>query len=815
MEIAANRTSSVRCLDLAIECVWLLVIFTVPVVFNPFSLNAFYFIKALAMVLLVCVMLGLVIARWMLNLRESGYLQALRLIKRSPLQVAAAVYGFLWVISTLFSIMPFKSIWGNLGGTVGLPPNLAWVVFFLVMANDIRSREQVFRALYVLLISSGAVALVGIIQYFVPGILPWFRFQGRVFSTDGNPLFLSAFLSMTLPVTLAMIILNWYGSKQIRRNLAIFTGLLVLFVLQLCCLTMAQYSLTLLLFVVGIFSFFVLISLLSRSKMAIALSVLFLLIIAVTAGVLLGPMLVSEGGVANNQDSVSTAEQAGLPTISIRVQSWMAAASIITESPEIISFQDRNHWLRRAIGYGPETLVAVIQTRFPDALKSRYTFDSTVIAQPENHYLFLGVTIGMLGLLAFLSILFLFFLLGFRLLMRNGDRESVTIISALIAAVAQYCVYILLNASVVTPELVFWVSLALMSAVARMHTVSTTAEPVLREPLPGENGFQSGSVSGGLRWVPASLAIAFFVGLSIHITVTPLVANMKVQKGLNSWSSDRTAALALIREATLLEPHQAYYLNFAGSIAFATARMENEPQRTAALLKTSEGYYSEAVQQEPQMAVWYYRLGDLDTYWAASCDKAKLADAISAYRKADLIFPGNAVILNKWATALMLNGDYTGSAAKLADSQRCDPSWVQTRYFEGLLQASKGNDEAAAGLFLSPVKNSYEGIRYFIDFCDSVSEYGKIALVKKALAEHVELTGGDWMPVAFLGIADVCAGDFAEAASAFRHSADLVPLREKGILAGAVQAMTMREAGFQESGRQIVDSLMRPAAKGN
>ena len=100
--------------------------------------------------------------------------------------------------------MPYKSLWGNLAGTVGLLTNMSWILFFIIVALKMRRRSQLFRALYVLLISSGLVSIIGILQFIDPHVLPWFNFQGRAFSTDGNPLSLSAFIAMILPITLAM-----------------------------------------------------------------------------------------------------------------------------------------------------------------------------------------------------------------------------------------------------------------------------------------------------------------------------------------------------------------------------------------------------------------------------------------------------------------------------------------------------------------------------------------------------------------------------------------------------------------------------------
>jgi tetratricopeptide (TPR) repeat protein len=799
-------------LDKAIELVWLLVIFTVPLYFNPFTLNCFYFVKSLALVILVCTMLGLVIAQFILRTRRIKPEPLVYIIKKSPLQTAAIALGLVWIISTIFSIMPYKSIWGNLSGTVGVLTNISWIIFFIIIAFKITSRTQLFRALYVLLVSSGLVSLVGILQYIDPHVLPWFTFEGRVFSTDGNPLSLSAYIAMILPITLAMVVLTWYGSPGQRRSKIAFSCLLVLFALQLGCLALAQYSITLLLFVVGIFAFFALIGIFLQRKATIALSMFFLFLIIIIAGVLLGPMLLPESNdidVGNQSGAVAAAEQVGLPTLSIRVDSWRSAANVIIQSPDIPYFQDNYHWLRRVIGYGPETFIAVSQTRFPSSLRSQYTFDSLVIAQPENYYLYLGATIGILGLLAFLSVLAIFALVSFRSLLLSKDRGATVLLSAFIAAIVQYCVHIFFNTSVIDPELVFWTVLGLTVALSRMQSVSVGDVAELPDKSSSsKTGFSDRQSPGSMRKIISAAVIVIFVVVGLCLTLPPLLANMKIQSGLALVGKDKNAALALYQDATRIEPHQSYYFNFVGNLAFLMAQENNGTAEKQDLLKTSEDAYLHAIEQEPQMAIWYYRLADIDVYWAMIENNSKYYDACSLYEKADRLFPGNAVILNKWAFALTLHNDYSGAEAKINEAEHSDPAWIQTAYFRGLVQASTGNVAEAGKLFLSQTANKFKDMRYFVNFCSLAAEYGKAPLIRDALKTQVNGAKSDWVGFAYLGVSNKYSGDFSESINAFRQSAVLVPEENKMILAGTIQAMFSNNSNWQTAGDEIIGSLM-------
>ncbi|MCX6007342.1 MAG: tetratricopeptide repeat protein [Chloroflexi bacterium] len=801
-------------LDVLTEGAWLLLIFLLPVYFNPLCYNAFYFVKALALVFLVSLLLGLVLAQWFLapHTVKVGELPAK--IQKSPLQFASVVLGIIWVVSTIFSVMPGKSLWGNLAASTGFIPNLAWIIFFLIVSQRVKDRSQVFRALYTLLISSGVVSLVGILQFIRPDILPGFQYYGRVFSTDGSPLSLSGFLAMTLPVTLALIILNWYGWGSQPRSKLKFAALLVLFGLQLCCLAFAQYSITLLLFIIGIFVFFALIGIFLQRKTTLALSILAILLVAVIAFVLLGQMLLTEKtdlSVEKQSTNELIAEQAGLPTLTIRMQNWKCAADVIIDSPEIPFNKDSLHFLRRFIGYGPETFIATSQLKFPGSLKSGYTFKLQLISQPENHYLYLGVTLGILGLLAFLGLLSVFFYRGFRLLSLSNNKEIIVLTAAFVASIAQYCAHIFFNPSVMAPELVFWLVLGLTVALAKVDSTGNLGCRAGASTTGCATGATPGA--GKLRKLMSVLIIIIFVAVGCGLTLPLLIANMKVQRGFILWDKDQSLALTSFSEATRIGPDQANYHDILGNIAFSMAgEAKTDPDMKSTLLTLGEYASNAAIQLEPQLAIYRYRLADREMYWIMTGSEEKNANILYLYQEADQLFPGNAVILNKWALALILMRDYKEAGQKLLESEKSDPSWVQTSYLKGLLNMYEGNIDEAGDLFVSPIKNELDNIGYFINFCGQVAHYGEIGLVKDALGEYVKNKNDDWTGFALLGIADIYSGNPAEALADFEKASMVVPDKDAALLAAIIETLLGQYQNFHNESGEIIKGLMEKAA---
>ncbi|MHB8085536.1 MAG: hypothetical protein ACYDHZ_06900 [Dehalococcoidia bacterium] len=803
-------------LEKAIEYVWLLTIFLVPLAYDPFCLNPYYFVKSLVLVFLVCILTGLVLAQWLLREPEISWRELPDKLKRSPLQTAVVVFGLIWIISTACSIMPYKSLWGNLAGSVGLLPNIAWIIFFLILSQKVRSLKQVYRALSALVIASAIICLIGIVQFF---FAPWLLLDGRVVSIDGNPLSLSGFIAMILPVTLALIMLTWYGQLSRTRKWIGFIGLLVVFALQMSCLALAQYSITLLVFIIGIFAFFVLAGIFLQRKVTLTLSILALVLVVMVAAVLIGQMVIPQNGVLPGQSrnpNATVAEQVGLITLPVRLQTWQCALDVIVQSPEVHYLQDNLHGLRRLIGYGPETFIAMSQTRFPPAWKARYTFGSLVIAQPENHYLYLAVTLGILGLLSFLAILGIFFYRSFKYLLRSRAKHLILLMSAFIAAILQYCVHVFFDPSVITPEVVFWLVLALAVALIKMDASGEITPPVKQAGMGNEGHKAEDSGAGLVRKVTAGIVFVIFIAIGAGLTINPFLANTYIESGLRLYNIDKAAAMAMYSEAARIEPQQSYYHNFLGNLAYMSAQESKDPQEKSTLLTLSESAYKKAISVDPAMAIWYYRLADVDVYWALNGDKSKFDDALGLYEKADSIFPANAVILNKWALALIFKEDYPAAEQILADSARSDPLWVQTSFFQGLLQIYQSNEGVAADSLITPVKGATD-VSYYINFCSVLTNYraDEIHPVIAVLKSRLNTDQSDWKGYMLLGISDVYGADYQDSVQAFKNSAEIVPDEDITLLAGVVNAMLSNQSTYQADRQQIVGGLMDRESKIN
>ncbi len=804
-------------LDACIEVTWLLLIFLLPVYFNPLGYEVFYLAKSLLLQFTVCVLLGFYAAQLFVASDKRPAVPLATTIKQSPLQIAVLVFGVFWIISTIFSITPEASLWGSLARKDGLISIIAWITFFLIVADKMRQRAQVYRALYMLVFSSSVVCIIGILQFIDPRFLAWFSFNDRISSTDGNPLSFSAFIAMVMPVNLALAVITWYRQPvDSKRNIKL-TGFLIIFVLQMACLCLAQYSVTLLLFIPGIFLFLLLTGIFLHRKATVLLSSVALLSLLALAAVLLGQLAINRAvkpPSGKTQQSVTVADSVGLNTLDRRLSIWKCAFNVICDSPEVPFYTDNYHGMRRLIGYGPETFVILSQTRFPASLRSEDAYNSTLTGQPENHYLYLGATIGILGLAAFIAVILLFLYLVFRIFRSRADREILILSAAFVAGIAQYCAYILFNPTAVVPELTFWLILSLTVVVGRIAGSNDAVNAEQMDVCIQTDISGSPPVSKSKKCL-AILIIVVSVITGFTLIKDTLLADIKLSTAVHAWPRDITGSMNAFIDATNLEPREAVYSGYMGSRLYILAVLTENPAEKQKMLDLSASTYEKARGRESYLAYWSYKTADVYAYQANNCNPGKWADALRLYERSDVQLPGNAVILNKWALALMLKGDYSEAGQKLAEAGKVDPVWSQTFFYEGLLKSFEGNREAGEMFVLSekgharllrhPDKGPND-IDYFINFCNEAALYGVIDRVADDLKYYVD-DNSDWIAWTFQGIADIYAERAGEAIDAFSTAADLIPTEDIVSSKGVIIAIPWNNHVLQAAANDITASL--------
>jgi tetratricopeptide (TPR) repeat protein/O-antigen ligase len=775
----------------ALEITWLAVIFLIPLFFNPQIYRVFVLNKALLLEFLVIVMLAFWVANWVQ--RPTGRLNLnWENIFTFPLHLSILAFGVIAVLSTIMSLTPAISFWGSYFRRAGLLILICWVLFFLIVAQQIRKRQQLLRAVYTLLISSGIVSILGIIQYFFPDVMMQFfqspyTFGDRVSSTIGNPLFFSSFLAMVIPFNLALIVYS--ASKRKEGNHAkILIGLIFLLAMQFWCLWLAQYSITILLYIISVIIFLIILGIVKRWKLILGVGAVSLLALAVIAGTLLMPLLFSTPNIKNagqgGSESVSTAEDIGLQTLGWRVELWQGAADIFLKSPEIPFSHDKLHDFRRFIGYGPETFSLTFQLFFPDNLRSSHVYRLVFVDRPHNDYLYLLTTMGLLGLISFLCILAVFFYLCFNYLRLATDDIDKLFLIAMVAAIAQYMADIFFNLSTISPELVFWLILAMTCVIGRFIRNEEPVRVELKEHTETKTG--TTALTAGTRFfVSLSCALVLII-IGLGIAIRPFLADLYFKRGLELKSAGSGQAIYAYDAATRIDPEEAYYWHSLGAYEYSVARYVQQKSFKIEVIAAAAEDQNKAVELKRYDAYEYYSLADICTYWAWSGATDKWSVALSLYDKASQLFPNDAVIFDKWSLALIIKGDFDQARAKLDYAASIDPSWPETSFLSGLLLASQDKDDEAWREITAAIQDDPANLNYFIDLCRNLVAYSITSPLNDTFEIYAEKASGDWTAHALLGITSLFVDNIDTGLDEFNTAMILVPREDVGDLFHAV-----------------------------
>lgn len=200
-----------RWCDGLLEACWLIAILAIPLFFNIHSDRVFEpdkiaLLRSLALIMAAAWIVKFIDGR---SWREAGRLRFSNpdALWHKPFVIPILVLVIVYLLSTLFSVTPRVSWAGSYQRLQGTYTTLSYVLIFAIMADRLRSAEQVRRVVTVAIITSVPVALYGLLQHFGHDPLPWGGdVQTRVAGHMGNAIFIAAYLIMIVPLTLGRIV---------------------------------------------------------------------------------------------------------------------------------------------------------------------------------------------------------------------------------------------------------------------------------------------------------------------------------------------------------------------------------------------------------------------------------------------------------------------------------------------------------------------------------------------------------------------------------------------------------------------------------
>jgi O-antigen ligase len=243
---------SVFC-DKVVEAGWLTAIIVEPLFFNVYSSRVFEPDK---LTLLRSIALVMAVA-WVVKVVEKGLGRETgpeswthgdseernaadsvgskptfwRRMSQTPLVLPTLALVFVYILSTLFSITPWVSLWGSYQRLQGTYTTFSYIVIFFLALEGLRRREQLDRLVTVVVLVSLPVSLYGLMQHSQLDPLPWGgNVTSRVASNMGNSIFVSAYLIMAVPLTLARLVSS---SRTLFEDKSLWDKVMFLFVLAI------------------------------------------------------------------------------------------------------------------------------------------------------------------------------------------------------------------------------------------------------------------------------------------------------------------------------------------------------------------------------------------------------------------------------------------------------------------------------------------------------------------------------------------------------------------------------------------------------
>lgn len=497
------------------EALWLIAAAAIPLVFSPWTYNAFELPKT-ALLKALALLMGLVTLMQIIDGREGKGQERPPAIPRYRLWLALALGGVAG-LATAASVNPRVSLWGSYERQQGLLTLGAYLGLFLFTAANLRTRAQVNRLLRAIAWGSAPVVAYGLLQ--AAGIDPmdWRTDAASpALSTIGRANFLGSYLVLAAPLTAGLLL----TTRRRWPYVLLLTG-------QAACLALTQArgawiglgAAT----VVGLLAW----GLATRDRRPV-MGALLLLILGVAFAILLslpdGPLaaLARMPGF----ERIATLTRTDEGSTAARLTIWQSTLPLIAARP----------WL----GYGPETMQPIFSRVFPPQLVY-YQGRHTTIDRAHNLWLDLGMSTGLAGIVALAALLVGFVRPAWRGLRNNRDQWRKAIWAALAAGVAGHLVDLQFGFDLTASATIFWLALGLGASLDSTYD-RAHATPAAEPASPPQ------ALS---LYIPPTLAVLV---LAVMLCVRPLMADAAYQQSLQNAQS-----LEAAQRAVRLWPLEATY----------------------------------------------------------------------------------------------------------------------------------------------------------------------------------------------------------------------------------------------------------------
>ncbi len=607
---AEDRRPAAVNLRRAIEALWLIAAFLVPMLILPD--RAMVFVESPKVALLrgiAVVVLGLMVWEWALTPRltaaspVSGFTARMgQWVREGPSQWvlgAAVLFLAAYLLSSLLSPVQGVSVFGREPGrdSFSLYSVATYMVLFFAVATHLRRPEQLQRLMWAIVASALVVSAYGIGQRWDFEPVREIADGVRVRSSFGNPLFFGSFLVMTMPLTLALMLWATRNLQALPRVLAIAAPVTVQMTALLFTLSRGPWvGLTAAMIVMAVVLGFTA----GRRVVAIAGAVV---AIAIVSGYL-ATLIPSDNSSSESVDGRVTERVSSIYTdtvggsLSSRFEIWDSSFRVLADRPwvddafsELPSLPARP--LRPLVGYGPDMFLYTLPlTGEPQLTGSRHY-------HAHNFLINTAVELGAIGFVTTDGLIAALAAAGLALFRRAREREFppfVTLgLAGLLAAMAGRFVEQMGGVPQISDLTVFWL----------LAGVIVAAPSLVKHRVPVTSGGagRGASPSGATSRTRIAIAIVIALGLGAFLWVANVryvqASVIAASAGAAFKDGEFESSVQRLDKAIDLAPDvMAYRLNKAIALTALGAEMEDPDERVPFITQARREVF-EAIERNP------------------------------------------------------------------------------------------------------------------------------------------------------------------------------------------------------------------------
>ncbi len=660
----------------------------------------------------------------------------------TPVHWAFLAFTISFFIATLTSFNTYQSFWGTLERMGGWWTFLHYFVFFVILTSIFRSKEQWFTLINITILSGVLSALYGFGQKTSIDFFIGSGNRARIFGTIGNPALFAGYQLLALFLALMMFIKE--GTMSRKRWYLIAATMMIIATLM----TVVRGSLLAL--GVGLLLFAWLWLRETNSQMAKRSLVG---LITAAAAFIAFAILFKDSSLVENSSFLRRLTEFSLKSFTVQTRFWAWQVGLQGWQESIRTI---------LLGWGPENFnypfAKYFNPQFFRGLGSETLFD-----RAHNMFVEVLVTMGVIGLIAYLSVFVSAFKSLWSILKKKGADALMAV--GLIPLVVAYIIH---NSFIFDTSPNFITFFSILGFIAFLSFPQAEADKLN----------STRSLSGFKKLLVGVLSIVVLIVI-YDTNISPASANFITTRAiLKSWSGDFSGAVAKYKEAISYEVAGKYEFRhrFAQYVLEYTVSKQLTPEMKEAL-ETSLVSVKKNIQENPHDYLPYLYASRINITLGRDDPKSPYNDEALKYSNDALkLAPTFVRTYYEIGQAYLNKKDFNEAAKYFQKAVELNPEVGLSYWYLGIVEYEKGDIQKAIKTLDTAFEKGYNvtetDYNRLINIYLKANDFNRIVIVYEKL---IEKNPNDPQYYASLAVSYARIGQIDKAVAAARRAAEIDP----------------------------------------